>query len=449
MGRILTFNHKIINPGNNRYFGSFGTSPGPTPPPTPPEPTVYDVILTTDGHGSISASPMSGSKDTLITLSNTPAQNYVFSKYTLNNVDLAGNTFLMPEADANVKGWFEADIRTITVTQPSHGTITAPASAQVGSTVTLSITTDTGYDLQYFTVNGSQIQGNTFVMPASDVTVSASVAAIEYTISVTQPSHGTITAPASATYGSTVTLSCTPDTGYSLDHFTVDGVQIVGNTFTMPASDVTVSASIAEDMSWKTAIYSRTASATSSNSPLQFTNTTQEGEYIVYEFDVKDPTLFIGSDPYTYNYTQYSGNVHGCRIEPNYICRSKVRWGKTDSSLSDYADFQYPICYNGAAVDSGSYRGTYWIRKSGVWGSDWHHVKIVYRWYQYTDPVVGQSWKGEAEFLIDGSVMFTSSDGSTDAYLNLADKIYLYSSTEIKNIEIYKTSDRSKVWVNP
>lgn len=175
MARILTFNHKIINPGNNRYFGSFGSGPTPPTPPEPPQPTVYDVILTTDGHGSITANPMSGAKDTLITLSNTPAQNYVFSKYTLNNVDLAGNTFLMPEADANVKGWFEADVRTITVTQPSHGTITAPASAQVGSTVTLSCTADTGYALQYFTVNGSQIQGNSFVMPASNVTVSASL----------------------------------------------------------------------------------------------------------------------------------------------------------------------------------------------------------------------------------------------------------------------------------
>lgn len=175
MGRILTFNHKIINPGNNRYFGSFGSGPGPTPP-TPPEPTVYDVILTTDGHGSISASPMSGVKDTLITLSNTPDQNYVFSKYTLNNVDLAGNTFLMPEADANVKGWFEADIRTITVTQPSHGTITAPASATAGSTVTLSCTPASGYELNFFMVDGSKINGSSFTMPSSNVTISASVA---------------------------------------------------------------------------------------------------------------------------------------------------------------------------------------------------------------------------------------------------------------------------------
>lgn len=145
-----------------------------------PEPGLHYVYTSSDGHGSISASPMSGKKDTLITLSNTPDQNYIFSKYTLNNVDLAGSSFLMPDEDAYVRGYFQPDVRTITVTQPSHGTITAPASAQIGSTVTLSCTADTGYVLQYFTVNGSQIQGNTFVMPASNVTVSASIAETDY-----------------------------------------------------------------------------------------------------------------------------------------------------------------------------------------------------------------------------------------------------------------------------
>lgn len=140
-----------------------------------PEPGLHYVYTSSDGHGSISASPMSGKKDTLITLTNTPDQNYIFSKYTLNNVDLAGSSFLMPDDDAYVRGYFQPDVRTITVTQPSHGTITAPASAQIGSTVTLSCTPDTGYEFQYFTVNGSQIQGNSFVMPASNVTVSASL----------------------------------------------------------------------------------------------------------------------------------------------------------------------------------------------------------------------------------------------------------------------------------
>lgn len=261
MARILTFNHKIINPGNNRYLGSFGSGPTPPTPPDPPEPTVYDVILTTGGHGSITADPMSGAKDTLITLSNTPDQNYVFSKYTLNNVDLAGNTFLMPEADANVKGWFEADVRTITVTQPSHGTITAPASAQVGSTVTLSITTDTGYALQYFTVNGTQIQGNTFVMPASNVTVGASLAAdptIEYNLSKVVPT-GVSGISVKNTDGYQITKAHAGDTinltYYTLEplyvfrYYTVNGQQINGSSFTMPAEDVTVSALVEKDTS--------------------------------------------------------------------------------------------------------------------------------------------------------------------------------------------------------
>ena len=246
MSIFLSYNHKMIKASNNRYFGSFGSGPTPPTPPTPPEPTVYDVILTTDGHGSISANPMSGVKDTLITLSNTPAQNYVFSKYTLNNVDLAGNTFLMPEADANVKGWFEADMRTITITQPSHGTITAPASAQVGSTVTLGNTTSSGYTFDYYTVDGVQIQGNTFTMPDHDVVVSASVTAVTYTVTIIQSTGGTITAsPISGTAGTVITLSQTPDSSYSFNNFTVNGEAIVGNTFILNGN-VTVSASYAE-----------------------------------------------------------------------------------------------------------------------------------------------------------------------------------------------------------
>ena len=163
---------KIAFKGNNILMIN-----GRTLTPVPgqgPEPGLHYVYTSSEGHGSISASPMSGKKDTLITLSNTPDQNYIFSKYTLNNVDIAGSSFLMPDDDAYVRGYFQPDVRTITVTQPSHGTITAPASAQIGSTVTLSCTPDTGYEFQYFTVDGVQIVGNTFTMPAHNVTVSGS-----------------------------------------------------------------------------------------------------------------------------------------------------------------------------------------------------------------------------------------------------------------------------------
>ena len=63
-----------------------------------------------------------------------------------------------------------------------------------------------------------------------------------HTITYVQPDNGTVSGPAEAYEGQTVTLTATPDENYALEHFIVNGTPITGNTFTMPESDVTVSA---------------------------------------------------------------------------------------------------------------------------------------------------------------------------------------------------------------
>lgn len=68
----------------------------------------------------------------------------------------------------------EVSIFSITVVQPENGTVTASSSsAEAGATVTLTATPKDSYELEYFTLDGSQIEGNSFVMPEEDVTVSA------------------------------------------------------------------------------------------------------------------------------------------------------------------------------------------------------------------------------------------------------------------------------------
>ncbi len=71
----------------------------------------------------------------------------------------------------------------------------------------------------------------------------------KHLITVNQGQNGTVSAnPTSAKANTTVTLSATPSEGYELDHFTVTNVKtqktttFTGNTFTMPDSDVIVSA---------------------------------------------------------------------------------------------------------------------------------------------------------------------------------------------------------------
>lgn len=68
----------------------------------------------------------------------------------------------------------------VNVIQPYHGTLTASKStAAAGETVTLSSTADTNFQFICYTVNGVEIQGNSFVMPFGDVTVQVKLAWVD------------------------------------------------------------------------------------------------------------------------------------------------------------------------------------------------------------------------------------------------------------------------------
>lgn len=56
---------------------------------------IYQVTTSTDGHGSITASPMSGYQGTTVSLSNTPNPNYSFTGYSVTGATLTGNQFTL------------------------------------------------------------------------------------------------------------------------------------------------------------------------------------------------------------------------------------------------------------------------------------------------------------------------------------------------------------------
>ena len=59
------------------------------------ERNICQVTTSTDGHGSITASPMSGYQGTTVSLSNTPNAGYNFVNYDLTGATLTGNQFIM------------------------------------------------------------------------------------------------------------------------------------------------------------------------------------------------------------------------------------------------------------------------------------------------------------------------------------------------------------------
>ncbi|MFI3255483.1 MAG: InlB B-repeat-containing protein [Eubacteriales bacterium] len=227
---------------------------------------VYDIDSATPVNGSFVVT-VDGS-----TVSQTASGNTVTVRpkadagYGVHQVTYNGNvasksgsgyTFTMPSADVEVivtfKELYQIDVET------KNGSVTPSATSAIEDTViTLSITPDTGYKLDSVTVEADNLgtsvsyADSKFTMPNDDVTVTVTFKKL-YQIDVVTI-NGTVTpSTTSATEGTDITLSITPDTGYKLDSVTVEAdnlgtsVSYADSKFTMPNDDVTVTVTFVED----------------------------------------------------------------------------------------------------------------------------------------------------------------------------------------------------------
>lgn len=204
----------------------------------------YSITVVQPANGSVSASATSATAGTTVKLTANPAEGYTLDYFTLDGARINGDTFIMPARNVEVSAVFTANAYSITVVQPTGGTVSASAtSAAAGATIELTAIPAEGYTLDYFTLDGERINGNTFIMPARNVEVSAVFTANAYSITVVQPANGTVSASKlSAFFGEAVELTAVPDEGYELSHYVVNGAANNGGTFTMPARDVIVTA---------------------------------------------------------------------------------------------------------------------------------------------------------------------------------------------------------------
>jgi|GEM_PF-2095505 len=170
-------------------------------------------------------------------------------RWTTNNITIQESELC---ATIPAHTWFA-----ITGVAVETGTVTADvATAKAGTTVTLTVTPAAGKQLKEGTllVNAGAVELNkvddthyTFLMPAEAAVVTAefedAADLTVYDVTITQPENGTIAAdPMSGIIGTTVTLTATPAEDYELDYFTVGGTKIDGNTTTMVAGGIAVSA---------------------------------------------------------------------------------------------------------------------------------------------------------------------------------------------------------------
>lgn len=221
------------------------------------------VTITQADHGSISADKSTAKIGENVTFTVAPEANYVVSSFKVNDADVAldGNNkavVVMVAGGLNVTASFELGSGTVTIGTIEHGAVTADKmTAKIGEDVTFKITSDTGYDVSSFKVNGSDADyvtkedsttGKTYweakvKMVSGGLTVTAEFKLGVYSIEWDPTTHGTIAVEGgktSATYGEDVKFIFTPETGYEIKYLTINEEPVQwasDNTFTTTMSE--------------------------------------------------------------------------------------------------------------------------------------------------------------------------------------------------------------------
>lgn len=216
------------------------------------------VTITQANHGSISADKSTAKIGENVTFTVAPEANYVVSSFKVNDADVAldGNNqavVVMVAGGLDVTASFELGSGTVTIGTIEHGAVTADKmTAKIGEEVTFKITSDTGYDVSSFKVNGSDVDyvtkedsttGKIYCeakvkMVSGGLTVTAEFKLGVYSIEWDPTTHGTIAVEGGktqATYGEDVKFIFTPETGYEINYLTINGEPVQwasDNTYT-------------------------------------------------------------------------------------------------------------------------------------------------------------------------------------------------------------------------
>ena len=234
------------------------------------EAETYNITYNQTTGGSVSG-PANAKTGENVSLNVNPKEGYKLKTLVVtdgkgNNVLLNNNQFTMPAGNVSVNAEFEriqATTYSVTYNVQNNGTVTAEPKDNIkaGDTVTLTLNPNNGYVLKTLEVNSTagavatkKVNDTTytFTMPASNVGINVSYEkpqASSHNIKVDENiQNGAIsTSVNTATSGTEVTLTVTPNDGFEIESVTMNGQALTAGadgkySFTMPAGEVTVSA---------------------------------------------------------------------------------------------------------------------------------------------------------------------------------------------------------------
>ena len=252
-----------LEPGEHTVTIQIGSKTLSTKLTVSSESTTYDVIIKKPANGEVSVDNSSKKYNDTVILTVKPDSGYALDKLTVKvddetsiTCEESGNTytFTMPAKDVTVTATFVKDTEKKFTVTVSGGTAD-PTTALKGASVTVKATVPAKKRFEKWTsspavkFSDAAASTATFTMPGENVTVTAVFKDLYYVTVSPTPANGTVTMDkSSAVEGETVKLTVKADKEYARKSVTVKNnttgkaVTLKNDSFTMPASDVTVTA---------------------------------------------------------------------------------------------------------------------------------------------------------------------------------------------------------------
>lgn len=205
---------------------------------------LIDYSITIDStsikNGTVTSDKSSANLNDTITLTVTPDKGYRLKSLKVNGqevvVDENNQASVTVTKNMTVTAEFEAIDYTVNIdsTTIENGTITSDKdTANIGETITLTVTPNEGYQLKSLKVNGEEVtvdeNNQAKVVVSENMYVTAEFEAIDYAIEIDEASikNGKVTSDKeTANLGETITLTITPDEGYKLKSLKVNGIEV-------------------------------------------------------------------------------------------------------------------------------------------------------------------------------------------------------------------------------
>jgi len=298
-------------------------------------PEKYSVQIGSTENGSVIASENESVAGKEIVLTCVPSTGYVLKSLTVNGIALNDSKFYMPSEDVEVNAVFEK-FYNVNVGTSSFGTLELSNLTPVaGEVVWITATVREGFVFFGVMVGQTEVVGNCFVQPASDVDVSpifkkiALDLSVEHEITVSETENGTVTTSApKAVCDEEITITAIPAEGYVVKCIKVNGQIIEGTAFIMPYADVNVEVEFER-------VYPVTVVEVQGGSVALSNQTPVLGETVVVNVEVEDGYKFVALQINS----EQTSNTYFVQAEENVIITpifEEIKWFKLQKGAYVY-----------------------------------------------------------------------------------------------------------------